>query len=78
MLGDSEALSALGGYLKAAADDPGFLRELQADLQDMVGRVPPEVGALVQDFDLIRAGKADALIPDVAEGLLAQLASGRN
>ena len=77
MVGDSEALSALGGYLKAAADDPGFLRELQADLQDMVGRVPPEVGALVQDFDLIREGRSDALIPEVAEGLLAQIAGAR-
>lgn len=76
-LGDDEALAALSGYLTAAATHPGFLQELRADLQDMVGRVPPEVGELVQDFELIRAGNGEGLIPDVAVGLLAQIVNGK-
>ncbi len=70
-----DALADLAELLEQAEHDEDFLKSLQADLMQMVGKVPLELQQAVPYFKDIRAGELAGLVGDIRPGLLSQLAS---
>jgi exonuclease SbcD len=71
-----DAFADLQSILGAAAADPVFIAELQAELAPFAARAPLDIQPLVPLLEQIRQGDLKELIDEVAPGLLALLAQG--
>lgn len=69
-----DAFADLQAILAGAAADPAFLQLLRDDLGAFAAKLPPELRELVPSLPLLRDDRLDALVADVAPGLLAHLA----
>lgn len=70
----SDALADLQALLAQAPADPDLVQGLQADLMQMIGKLPAEVIAEVPVLQDIRAGRLDTLLAQTAPSLLDHLA----
>lgn len=75
LLQRSDALASLHEFLVEAETDPEFLKSLQEDLMQLVGKAPMELQAMVPAFASIRAGQVSELVRQVRPALLAHLAA---
>lgn len=69
-----DAFADLQTILGAAAADPDFVAQLQAELTPFVGKTPLDLQPLVPLLEQIRRGDLGGLVAEVAPGLLAHLA----
>lgn len=67
----SDALADLQELLKGAESDTGLLSNLQQELMEMVGKVPPEVISSIPELEAIREGQIGSLVRKTIPSLLA-------
>jgi len=70
------AFADLQDILQAAAADPEFNQQLQAELMPFVSKAPLELQQQLPVLEHIRLGNLQALVDEVGPALLAQLAQG--
>lgn len=70
----SDAVAELHALLQEAEGDADFLRQLQDDLAPFIGKLPHELRAELPSLDLVSGGQLDALVRQVAPGLLDHIA----
>ena len=70
----SDAVAELHALLQEAEGDADFLRQLQDDLAPFIGKLPHELRAELPSLELVSGGQLDALVRQVAPGLLDHIA----
>ena len=71
-----DAFADLQEILAAAAADPEFAKQLQAELTPFVSKAPLDLQPMVPMLEQIRLGNLQELVEGVSPGLLAHLAQG--
>lgn len=70
----SDAVADLQAHLAQADADPEFLKSLQDDLLQLIGKLPLEVVNAVPQLREIREGRLEALVRDTTPSLIAHVA----
>lgn len=70
----SDAVADLQAFLVKAETDANFLRSLQDDLMQLVGKVPLELVDAIPELEAIRSGQVQNLVRSTASSLVAHVA----